>query len=42
MSGLTAAYVSTNGATIDSYGFPVTIAQPLLHDPALGAAVEAA
>jgi autotransporter-associated beta strand protein len=40
MSGLTAAYVSTNNATIDSYSYPVTIPQALLHDPALGATAD--
>lgn len=40
MSGLTAANVSAGGATIDSYGLPVTITQPLIHDPALGATAD--
>lgn len=40
MSGLTAANVSTNGAIIDSASCPVTITQPLVHDPALGAAAD--
>ena len=40
MSGLTAANVSTGGGTIDSYGLPVTITQPLIHDPALGATAD--
>jgi fibronectin-binding autotransporter adhesin len=40
LSGLTAAYVSTNGATIDDGGFVATIAQPLVHDPALGAGAD--
>jgi autotransporter-associated beta strand protein len=38
LSGLTAAYVSTNGAIIDSSSYAVTIAQSLVHDPALAAA----
>ena len=38
LSGLTAANVSTGGAIIDDGGFPVTIAQALVHDPALGGA----
>jgi autotransporter-associated beta strand protein len=38
MSGLTAANVSTGGAIIDDGGFAVTIAQALIHDPALGGA----
>ena len=40
MTGLTAAYVSTNGATMDSASYPVTIVQPLIHDPALGATAD--
>ena len=36
-SGLTAAYVQNGGANVDVQGFNVTIAQSLLHDPALGA-----
>jgi fibronectin-binding autotransporter adhesin len=40
MAGLTAANVSTNGATIDSGTFPVTITQSLIHDPALGATAD--
>jgi autotransporter-associated beta strand protein len=36
MSGLTAANVQIGGAIIDTNGFNVTIAQPLIHDPALG------
>ena len=36
MSGLTAAYVSTNGGVIDSGTYAATIAQALAHDPALG------
>jgi fibronectin-binding autotransporter adhesin len=35
MQGLTAATISTNGATIDDGGLAVTIAQPLLHDATL-------
>ena len=38
LSGLTAAHVSTNGAVIDTTLAPHTVAQPLLRDPALGAA----
>jgi fibronectin-binding autotransporter adhesin len=38
MSGLTAAYVSTNGAAIDTSLADYTVAQNLLHAPALGAA----
>lgn len=38
MSGLTAAYVSTNGAAIDTSLADYTVAQDLLHAPALGAA----
>jgi autotransporter-associated beta strand protein len=40
MVGLAAANVSTNGATIDSSSYPVTIAQALIHDPALGATAD--
>ena len=40
VSGLTAAYVSTNTSTLDDGGYPVTIPQPLLHDPALGGVVD--
>ena len=40
MGGLTAAYVSTNGAIIDSSTYAVTIAQALGHDPALGGTVD--
>ncbi len=41
MTGLSAAYVSTNGAVIDDGGHAVTIGQPLIHDPALGGAADA-
>ena len=37
VNGLTAARVQAGGAKVDSAGFSVTIAQPLLHEPALGA-----
>jgi len=37
VANLTAAYVSTNGVTLDDNGFSVTLPQPLLKDPALGA-----
>jgi autotransporter-associated beta strand protein len=37
ISGLSAAYVQAGGATINSNGFKVSVSQPLLHDPALGA-----
>ncbi len=36
LDGLTAAYVSTNGALIDTSLAPYTISQDLLHDAALG------
>ena len=35
--GLTNVYVQAGGAKIDSHGQNVTLAEPLLHDPALGA-----
>jgi autotransporter-associated beta strand protein len=38
LSGLTAAYVSTNGALIDTSLADYTVAQNLLHDPDLGGA----
>jgi autotransporter-associated beta strand protein len=38
--GLTAANVQAGGAMIDTNGFNVTIAQPLLHDAALGATAD--
>ena len=41
LAGLTAAYVSTNGALINDGGYPITISQDLLHDPALGGAADA-
>ena len=37
LSGLT-AIVQAGGAKVDDNGFAITIAQPLLHDPALGTA----
>ena len=40
MTGLTAAYVSTNASVLDDGGFPVTIPQPLWHDPSLGATAD--
>ncbi len=39
LTGLT-ANVQAGGAKIDTNGFDVTIAQPLLHDPALGASLD--
>ncbi len=36
MRDLTDAYVQRGGAAIDTAGYNVTIAQPLLHDPLLG------
>ncbi len=36
VTGLSAFYVSAGGATIDSEGFDISIAQSLRHDPALG------
>ncbi len=36
MQGLSAANVQTNGAFIDTQAFNVTVAQSLIHDPALG------
>jgi autotransporter-associated beta strand protein len=39
LSGLT-AYVQAGGAKIDDGGFAITIAAPLLHDPALGATLD--
>jgi|GEM_PF-1123679 len=39
LTGLT-ANVSTNGITINDEGFTITIAQPLAHDPALGATAD--
>jgi autotransporter-associated beta strand protein len=42
LTGLSAAYVSTNGANINDGGFsPVGVNQGLLHDPALGANADA-
>jgi len=38
MTGLSATYVSTNGAIINDGGNAVTISQALVHDPALGGA----
>jgi len=40
ISGLTAAYVSTNASILDDGNFAVTIPQPLLHDPSLGASAD--
>lgn len=40
MSGLTTANVQLGGVLIDDGGFAITIAQPLLHDAALGAAAD--
>ena len=40
LSGLTAAYVSTNGAGIDTSLASYTIAQSLLHNPALASLVD--
>ena len=40
MTGLSATYVSTNGAIINDGGNAVTISQALVHDPALGGAVD--
>jgi len=40
MTGLSAALVSTNGATIDDGGFAITIGQALTHDSTLGAAAD--
>jgi autotransporter-associated beta strand protein len=40
MTGLSAANVGAGGARIDTNGNSITIAQPLLHDPALGAAAD--
>jgi autotransporter-associated beta strand protein len=37
VQGLSAANVTARGAIIDDNGHSVTIAQPLIHDPALGA-----
>jgi autotransporter-associated beta strand protein len=37
LSGLTAAYIQSGGAIIDTNGFSDTIGQALLHDPSLGA-----
>jgi autotransporter-associated beta strand protein len=41
VAGLTAAYLSTNGVTLDDNGFSVTLPQGLVKDPALGAAPDA-
>ncbi len=41
LSGLSAAYVSTNGALINDGGYAININQDLLHDPALGGAADA-
>jgi autotransporter-associated beta strand protein len=40
VAGVTAARVQAGGAIIDVQGFNATINQPLLHDPALGAAAD--
>ncbi|MFT3789444.1 MAG: family 43 glycosylhydrolase [Tepidisphaeraceae bacterium] len=40
MQGLTIANVKAGGAVVDTNGFDVTIAQPLLHDTALGATTD--
>jgi autotransporter-associated beta strand protein len=40
MHGLSGAYVKAGGAVIDTSGHNVTIAQPLLHDPAMGVALD--
>ena len=40
MTGLSAALVSTNGATIDDGGFAITIGQALTHDSTLGATAD--
>ena len=40
LQGLTAAYIGVDGAKIDTNGFNVTVAQTLLHDPALGATAD--
>ena len=40
MGGLTAATVKTGGATVDSNGFNITIAQALVHDATLGATLD--
>ena len=40
LSGLTTANVYLGGVLIDDGGFAITIAQPLLHDAALGAAAD--
>ena len=36
MQGLSNAFVQAGGAIVDTQGYSVTIAQPLLHDPTLG------
>ena len=40
MQNLTNAYVQTGGAVVDTQSFNITIAQRLLHDPALGSATD--
>lgn len=40
MGGLSAATVKAGGATVDSNGFNITIAQALLHDSTLGATLD--
>src|SRR5205823_12453709 len=40
MQGLTNAYVKVGGAVIDTQAFNVSVAQPLRHDPSLGATLD--
>ena len=40
VQGLTTAVIQTGGAVIDTQSFNITIAQPLLHDPALAAILD--
>lgn len=40
LQGLTNAYVKSGGANIDTHGFDIAIAQPLLHDTNLGATLD--
>lgn len=40
MSGLTSANVKAGGALIDSNGYDITVAQPLLHDSGLGSTAD--
>jgi autotransporter-associated beta strand protein len=41
LQGLTNAYVQDEGALFDSQAFSIAVAQPLLHDPALGSTPDA-